>query len=646
MESVEQTCPNVDPYQNIATGGDVQGPFMLQIDAAANQYTLQFPGVLATLSGSGVEISAPWGPTVTNPLPATGLMLSGQFTIPLDQFGSVIFESLPITADDFHQIFGLSMLQITWNLQPTPNDLEVVVDPGSGYKNWLPKGNLEDPNKHGNTLSMHAILRKKDGTPSPTKADSFLFELENVSTEPGVCMNFPADSASTAPDLQFESDLNTPPANSSLVMIVGTNEMEVLDPVNQGLKEATAIVSSFDFGAYGQIKVTARFNAAPDIVGYLKDDPAKTQDIPMPKSRSGSHIADTWKEHYGVTDSDDEDDLDETPQGDGHNGDGLSLYEEYRGFSVDRVHVRTSPGVKDLFIRDEIGNASIKFEIMHAQHVSGLKIHHKLREDEIGPDGVINYRNSWAHQTFDQHGLVIKGRQKKLGYSIANSRAGAIGNSTPGSKKNIEMEPRAGTGLDLTSDKAEEVDYTSFAEEDAAHEIMHGCSVWHHGECDVGDIRWILDTNGNPREIRKNIGTWDPIAIFKPDGTPATPGSYTNSDLGVLVLTANYLAVPHGQHSGDTSCVMCYDVADCFMRDHSANRFYMGTWPWEFQDRLCNSAAGTGINATGPNGQPWFGDAYEGGGNTDRGSCKYQVCVNDHYVADETHNRRYTCEPW
>src|SRR6185295_18202278 len=88
-------------------------------------------------------------------------------------------------------------------------------------------------------------------------------------------------------------------------------------------------LSSFDFGAYGELKVTARVNGQ-DIVGYWKKDPDKRrQPLLLPKRKPESHIADKWKEDNGATDLEDDDDSEGDPVGDEHRGDGLTLYEEY-----------------------------------------------------------------------------------------------------------------------------------------------------------------------------------------------------------------------------------------------------------------------------------------------------------------------------
>src|SRR5207302_4225671 len=108
-------------------------------------------------------------------------------------------------------------------------------------------------------------------------------------------------------------------------------------------------------GAYGVLRVTADV-AALQIPGYIKNDPAKKTKIPLPKRKDDSHIADFWKEDKGVDNLPDTDDEENDPEGDKHPGDGLTLNEEYRGFSENLKHVRANPKKKDLFIAITINN--------------------------------------------------------------------------------------------------------------------------------------------------------------------------------------------------------------------------------------------------------------------------------------------------
>jgi hypothetical protein len=257
---------------------------------------------------------------------------------------------------------------------------------------------------------------------------------------------------------------------------------------------------------------------------------------------------------------------------------------------------------------------------------------------------VINFNHGWAHNGFDQHGLVVVEQRQKKGSSESMIRAGFTGNSTPGSKSVIEMEPvGTGWGSDLTAGgTGDAFEYSQFAEEDLAHELAHGCSVWHHGDCDVnGDkdgLTWREERDGTFSEESGNQSR--SITILNAAGT-----EHLSLPNGVSILELRWMAVPHGQHSGDVSSFMCYKVANCFRRDDGPNRYVIPNyhWPLVSQSHLCTSASGTGVNGSGTPGGPWLSNAYTATAGKERGNCTGQICVNDLNTYDSKHARNYTC---
>jgi len=235
---------------------------------------------------------------------------------------------------------------VTFTLAGDAEQLEVVVTP-TGYDTWLPLGGHSE-SAEGNTLPVKAILQKKGGGAPKTKATSFTFELIDVSHEPGVCLNFPATpDANPGADLKFVAARNPPP----------------LQPAGDGVSltapgasnKATATLSSYDFGGYATLRVTAATPQGP-IVGHLVGDPARTE-ILIPKRQDGSQIADAWRQQHPI--GSDVDDADAVPGGSGTQGDWLSAYEEYRGFFVTggettdvAPHIRTDPAKIDVFVYD------------------------------------------------------------------------------------------------------------------------------------------------------------------------------------------------------------------------------------------------------------------------------------------------------
>src|SRR5205823_12299553 len=136
---------------------------------------------------------------ISLPLPDTGFALSGTLKLrPRDDLLGFSGWSSTLNSD----------VDVTWNIVPDVEDLEVVVEP-EDYATWLPEGNWRSRNDVGNTMLVKARLQTKDGNTSQLKASRFYFLLREVSREPGVCMNLPPQAfADTNLDLRFDFFLN------------------------------------------------------------------------------------------------------------------------------------------------------------------------------------------------------------------------------------------------------------------------------------------------------------------------------------------------------------------------------------------------------------------------------------------------------
>ena len=159
-----------------------------------------------------------------------------------------------------------------------------------------------------------------------------------------MCLNWPPYAQSkTTPDLKIDRKTNP-----------------TLDPASDGQsattlksgESATVTITSYDWGAYGHLTATAILdNNEGEITAHVQG--GEKYDLTIPKDDNGNHIADFWEKTHagGNAEADD----DEQPHGNGDHGDGLSLYEEYRGFHVQGRHIWTNPKLKDIFIYDSTG---------------------------------------------------------------------------------------------------------------------------------------------------------------------------------------------------------------------------------------------------------------------------------------------------
>src|SRR5437016_5544595 len=358
------------------------------------------------------------------PIPDTGYDLQGTKTLMLPAGG----------VGDFGDPIANT---ITWDLKPTAvKRLEVIVEP-EGYDSWRPQAQ-GDEQTIGNTITVRARLQYTDGSAPDTqdKMAQFVFELLDTSHEPGIAMNFPllAKAKSTA-DLQFIS------ANqlSSPAIVILDAEGQRAESDSDSLTQASAVVSSFDWGGWSQLKVTALMPDRRQIVGHLQSDAAATE-ILLPKRERTSRIATAWKQSVGVSaPDDDESEVDPVGLPD-CKGDGLTLYEEYRGFYEGGKHIEGNPKKKDFFILNLVG-ADAEPGIWLFTDATGLEVHSHLTQDEFFfVDRLINGNHGDGAHLGDQHGVFLVTNEGTDGAIAEFFESGTAGR--PGRTKGILVQPR------------------------------------------------------------------------------------------------------------------------------------------------------------------------------------------------------------
>ena len=470
-------------------------------------------------------------------------------------------------------------------LSPEPEDLELIVEP-QDYETWVPKADY-DPDLPGNHLALQARLQQRGGGAPGEKASQIRFELPQVSAEPGVALNHPPPNlARVDPDLRFERERNPN-------LTISDEGRRAETPASDGAySEAKAELSAFDWGAWAELRVSAVMGDGRRILGRLRDDPRPT--ILLPKRKPTSRIPDALRQSAGLGDLRDDDDGETDPKGDGFAGDGLTLYEEYRGFYENGEHVRGRPKQKDLFLVDEIGGRS-KLGIARFARETGLRVHHELWRTELRDPRIINVNHMEGPHRVDQHGLVLSIQEAggRLAGRVLSAR------NQPGTPDSIDH-----VVVDL-SIAPEDPDLPRIV----AHELSHAVNVWHHGSTDTGWTTWT-------RERRGAVEGWDAIELRSEDG------SRLRLDQPEIEL---WVAAPHGQHSGSNECLMRYYVADAYRENGNAAVRYWTKGAGEPRGALlCQASEGTGVNAAGRQPRPRHHDA-----SLCSGDCVHQVRVND-----------------
>ncbi|MBK9516341.1 MAG: hypothetical protein IPO09_03105 [Anaeromyxobacter sp.] len=504
-------------------------------------------------------------------------------------------------------------------------DLGEVLVEAEGYADWRPRGDLATPAQPAAHLTVSARVQASgDGEARSDRKVRLTFTLKGVSSQKGVCNNGPAERADTSADLRL-----LPARNPGL---------EVLDETTARTRElvaeARATVSSFDYGAWGRLVVTAVDSKGRPVPVTVKGREGKVgAALPIPKDDDENRVADAWQERHGLMGRPGADDEDDRPQGNGFAGDGLTLYEEYRGFQVKGAWRETDPRKKDLFVCDETEFAGPGIGLFEV--ATGLAVH-QVTCPELGQDRVVNRHFSEGPHVVDQHGLRIVPGPK--GSDPINVGDVAIG--PPRTSHHIQL-PKGGAGASPSATAAQ--DWAS----DVAHELGHGTGLTHHGEGNRRAVvlRWVDGPDGGKALYRVEVDeeTRQPIEqgrfiTLLDEATGRRLGPDDPPPEGSKALAKGRLIIwelgKQGQASGVDTCLMRYADRGLFVSSRLPDTDYVpDPSGWRARTRLCSGAAGTGVNAPDHLPEPRYGDAVSG-------NCQGKLVVNDRYRTDEDRGRK------
>jgi hypothetical protein len=230
------------------------------------------------------------------------------------------------------------------------------------YEHWLPKGpkvDGSDDTKGNDSLSFYMVVRDKNDTTNIFHNYTVNWNLQEVSNYPGFCNNYPkySESPNLEPDLKFHDTLRQEHEFASVSDVAANTAL------GEG-EHAQVRIHCMDYAAWGKLSATVILEdgfvisaAAP----YY--DKQKTY-ITIPFDQDDNKLSDYWEDsmhilhaHHPLTW-----DEDNKPTDQKENGDGFTLFEEYRGFAVHKpketapdkadVYIRTNPLKKDAFIYD------------------------------------------------------------------------------------------------------------------------------------------------------------------------------------------------------------------------------------------------------------------------------------------------------
>lgn len=448
--------------------------------------------------------------------------------------------------------------------------------------------------------------RQRNAVEIKVKGDGFFgepvkvrFTLTETSNEKGAYMNSHVDDMD--PDLDFDYPENE-------------GRFDVDDQgayvTKQKVKNTSIHVATRDFGAYGKLTAEALIDEESQlwIQIYPEDSPLDYITIPLDEKGGENHIADSWEERMndGDVGADPTEDMDTYPET-GHFGDGISLYEEYRGFSVQGDHIRLDPNKRDLFI---CCDDFVLFEgIRRFEELTGLKVHRIYEWEFVDKETrVINPNRNEDLSHVEQHGLYLVDRMYED--EDGNIRIGVALQTEEGKKYGKPGQPGHNPENPGKSESLGTPGTIKEVRVDAAlilysgwdvwliviHELLHACSVEHHG---------IYDSYN-----------FDDCCTY---------GFISSSDcLGEDVN--GRIAIYGGRHSGDVNCVMSYFSANYYTTDDKTlarwedgtPRLFINTYYYQIPPFICRSPEGTGPNRGG-----------EQTGHASRGDCWHQIRICD-----------------
>ena len=515
---------------------------------------------------------------------------------------------------------GSGKLNVSYQVQSgiPPEAPVVVLIPKGDYKKWLPRA--KGPDTPGNAITFGIELRVPKG--EKEKTAQFEIELLDTSRHPGSTMNSPWTGV--------DPDLKILKVNNPALLEISPDGQTA--KTAKGLKSATITVSSFDGAAMGKLSVLARIDGEDTVLTAQLD--SHVTEVSIPYDLDGNTIADAWEEANDALGKPLNTDEDAEPMGDRNNGDGLTTWEEYRGFLEDGKHIRTNPKKKDLFICDTYGGRSKK-GINRFAALTKLDVHHNLTVDELNYTRIINRnRSEDSPHVVDQHGLLMekftKDKENYDGWAVEAPEARGVLDDigTPKSTTRIILSHNLPDKITKNLGKGVTKTYEYFTPV-VAHELLHACNVRHHGEVDI-KVYWKSKTVDGKKVLFEYERIEDCIQPEKGYPIKAYIGEDSNSaynpedplwDTPFPIV----LGVIRGQHSGNEDCVMRYDISQAAFGGGGGGRFCLF---WEGQEPvgqgLCTSSDGTGVNDPGRKPESRYYHAA-------KGNCADQICVNDLY---------------
>lgn len=420
--------------------------------------------------------------------------------------------------------------------------------------------------------------------PHPSVKRNMTIVFISRSNEKGKAMNASIDDfQDTFPDLHFDAGRNfgstcsNDPTGNGYFGTCKTNT-----PHNEKL----FVINSSDYGGFSRLDVScegcvplkAIRGQMPEGTGEFDQWPLAVEEqnqenraVYVPRDDNRNQISDGYVPDL-VHSPKATDDKEVIPFGNGVAGDGLSAYEEYRGFiDAENKHQRTDWHKKTLLIENINKISTEQFETASGLDVIDIEAwHHR--------DRVINFNSGHANLV-DQHGVKLR-----LKPDLDDDFAGYCYCEPIQRPKTADL-----VAIQPGSENSSTV----------AHELGHSVGMRHHG-----DIPW-PKTKQEIRPMTNSINDLLPGRV------------HSNTTLCGQALPASFFIGTKGdQGSGNDSCIMRYRHTDYVYEQNESGEDYdcMHSKPRTIFD---DSPSGTGINSH-----------HRTADDATRGNCMSQMWIN------------------
>ena len=376
---------SIDQSQAIDFGasvtiGDRAGPFAGNQSAAPAPRSRVQPLSLGDSGGGGFTIFDPEPRTIASNDPLA-FTLDDSFTLTVDEgFRPYIPISMNPSSGEQGGVRSYTAT-VTWSLD-TRVDLTTMLDQPD--RRWRPRYRIDPDTGESDTVDVTARLM------TPGLEGRWRFTLSDVTALLGVAMNL---GTGVGLDLGFDrTRRGWEPERATLDgFVIETSAAS---------SEATVRVRSLDHGAWGRL--SAEVNVAG--VWYRVDTADGRGYVTLPLDENEDRVSDFWADTYRVDALGADWDGDDEPEGGADAGDGLTVYEEYRGFAVGGVVLSTDPRRRTLFIHAPNGLASY----VTAPIERGIQVLF-IDEAEFGDTDtrIVNFNHDGYANRGDQHGLWL-----------------------------------------------------------------------------------------------------------------------------------------------------------------------------------------------------------------------------------------------